>query len=410
MNKVIKKPELLAPAGNLEKLKWAIKYGADAVYIGGKDYSLRANNDNFSLADIKEACLYAHQYQAKVYVTINIIFHNKDVAGLNQYLKKIGEYGVDGIIISDPLVLELAKKIIPQVDIFLSTQQSTINYEAVDFWKKEGINRIILAREAAGEDIKEIIEKTGMDIEIFVHGAMCVGYSGRCLLSNYLTKRDSNRGGCSQICRWNFSLQNNDNKQISNDVDFAIAAKDLSLLKYIPNLIDMGVSSFKIEGRMRSVYYLATVINIYRKVIDEYCDNPSLYEYNSSYEKELANCANRDSLPQCFMNQPGVEEQYYIGRDERSNQDFLGIVIEYDENNKEAIIEQRNFFKIGDEVEIFSPGYRFNFKIDSIKDEKGNFLEAARHPQQIIRMPLNRRVNNKDIIKVKKNIDNGNNL
>jgi putative protease len=402
MNKKVIKPELLAPAGNFERLKWAIMYGADAVYFGGQNYGLRANSDNFTIPEIKEACDYVHLHNAKAYVTVNIVFHNKDVEGLEEYLKDLKECGVDAIIISDPIVLDIANKINLGIDIFLSTQQSTINYEAVKFWKKQGIKRVILAREASGNNIKEIIDKTDMDIEVFVHGAMCVGYSGRCVLSNYLTMRDSNRGGCSQICRWNFKLLNDKQEEIESNTDFAMATKDLSLLKYVPDLINMGVVSFKIEGRMRSIYYLATVIRIYRKVIDSYCANKEDYEYNSSYENELYRCANRDSIPQYFDKKPGVYEQYYIGREEVSNQDFLGVVIDYDEKNKEAIIGQRNFFKVGDEVEISGPNMNdLNFKIKYIKDEKGEKLDAARHPEEVVRIPLDKKVNPNDLMRVK---------
>lgn len=402
MNKVINKPELLAPAGNLEKLKWAIMYGADAVYIGGQNYGMRANSANFSLPEIKEACTYAHKHNAKVYITANIVFHNRDIIDLDKYLIELQDCGVDAVIISDPLVLELVKKVIPKMVIFLSTQQSTTNYEAVNFWHKEGVKRVILAREASGSDIKEIIDKTDMDIEMFIHGAMCVGYSGRCTLSNYLTMRDSNRGGCSQICRWLFKLEDKDKNVIESDVDFAMSTKDLSLLKFIPELINMGVKSFKIEGRMRSIYYIATVTRIYRHIIDNYCDNPELYEYNMEYEKELYRCANRDSLPQYFDKKPGVNEQYYSGREEQSNQDFLGIILDYDEINKEVTIGQRNFFKPGDKVEIFGPGSdTITFSIKSIKDDKGNEIDAARHPEQIVKIPLDKKVEKNSLMRVK---------
>jgi U32 family peptidase len=402
MNKNRKKPELLAPAGNLEKLKWAISYGANAVYIGGKNFGLRANNDNFSILEIKEACDYAHNNNAKVYVTVNIIFHNNDVQGLKEYLIDLNNCGVDAIIISDPHILEVVKEQALDFDVFLSTQQSTINYEAALFWKNNGIKRIILAREASGDDIKKIINETNMEVEVFVHGAMCVGYSGRCVLSNYITMRDSNRGGCSQICRWNFKLYDQDNELVNEDIDFSIASKDLSLLKYIPDLINMGVTSFKIEGRMRSIYYVATVINIYRKTIDQYCDNPGSYEYNISSEKELHRCANREAIPQYFTVKPGVEEQYYASREEISNQDFLGIVLEYDEISKEAVIEQRNFFKVDDIVEIFGPNRdTICFKIEYIKDEHHKTIDAARHPQQIIRIPLNKKVYTNDLMRIK---------
>lgn len=401
-DKIINKPELLAPAGNLEKLKYAILYGADAVYIGGRNYSLRANNDNFSIADIDEACTFAHNHNAKVYVTVNIVFHNEDIIGLENYLKDLDRCGVDAIIVSDPLVIELVSHVIPQMEIHISTQQSTLNYEAVNFWKNEGARRVVLAREASGEDIETIIDKTGLDIEVFIHGAMCSGYSGRCVLSNYLTMRDSNRGGCSQICRWNFKLQDELKKEIDSDIDYAIAPKDLSMMRYIPKLIDMGVKSFKIEGRMRSIYYIATILHTYRKVIDEYCNNPTTYEYNKNYEKILYRCANRDAVPQFFDHLPDVEDQYYIGRDEMSNQDFLGLVLSYDEELEEAIIEQRNYFTVGDKVEIFGPKIdNYSFVIEYIKDENNNALDAARHPRQIVRIPLKKKVKKNDLMRVR---------
>ncbi|MFA5408972.1 MAG: peptidase U32 family protein, partial [Bacilli bacterium] len=345
-DRIIAKPELLAPAGNLEKLKYAILYGADAVYIGGRNYSLRANNDNFSVDEIKEACDFAHLHNAKVYVTVNIVFHNEDVAGLEEYLVTLDKNGVDAIIVSDVFIIELVKRIIPNMEIHISTQQSTLNYEAALFWKSEGAKRVVLGRETSSHDIEDIISKSGVEIEVFIHGAMCSGYSGHCVLSNYLTMRDSNRGGCSQICRWNFDLVDGD----KNREGYAIAPKDLSMLKYIPDLIDMGVKSFKIEGRMRSIYYIATVLHTYRRVIDEYCANPSGYKYNKNYERILFQCANRDAVPQFFDHKPGLEEQYYMGREEVSNQDFLGVVLNYDATKKEAIIEQRNFFSPGDEA------------------------------------------------------------
>lgn len=399
---IIKKPELLAPAGNLEKLKYAIHYGADAVYIGGRNYSLRANNDNFTISEIKEACLYAHKHNARVYVTVNIIFHSEDVEGLKEYLIDLEQCGVDAVIVSDPLVIELLKEIDSKMEIHISTQQSTLNYEAASFWKDEGVTRIVLAREASGTDIKEIIDKTGIETEIFIHGAMCSGFSGRCVLSNHLTARDSNRGGCSQICRWNFTLRDDEELDVSDDSNYAIAPKDLSMLKYIPSLIDMGVRSFKIEGRMRSIYYIATMLHTYRKVIDEYCNNKDGYEYNKNYEKILFRCANRDAVPQFFKHRAGFDEQYYTGREEVSNQDFLGIVLEYDEEAQEVVIEQRNFFKVGDEAEIFGPNIDTHFfKIEYIKDNKGNLIDAARHPKQVVRLPINKKVEKYDLMRIK---------
>lgn len=402
MNRIIKKPELLAPAGNLEKMKWAIMYGADAVYFGGQNYSLRANADNLSIQEIKEACDYAHSYNKKIYVTVNIVFHNEDIDNLKEYLIDLYKCGVDAIIISDPLVLEISKSVTPNMEIHLSTQQNTLNYEACKYWASVGIKRVVLARELSKSDITKIINEGNVEVETFVHGAMCVGYSGRCVLSNYLTNRDSNRGGCSQICRWNFKLFDKSKNEIKSSKDFSMAVKDLSMASHINELIDMGVTSFKIEGRMRSIYYIATVINVYRKMIDDYCSNDVNYKYNEEYEYELYRCANRDAVSQYFKNKPGVNEQYYLGREEVSNKDFLGIVLEYDENTKEIILEQRNYFKVGDEITIFGPNIdNFSIKVEYIKDEKFNDLLAARHPQQIVRIPCKTEVYKNNIIRVK---------
>lgn len=398
MKNNIKKPELLAPAGNLEKLKIAINYGADAVYIGGRDYSLRANATNFSIDEIQEAVNFAHSKKAKVYVTINIVFHNDDFKNIEQYLETLYKIGVDAIIISDPAVLEIVNKVVPNMEIHLSTQGSTTNYEAVNYWKNKGIKRIVLARETNKQEIKEIIEKTNEDIEIFIHGAMCIACSGRCALSNYLTMRDSNRGGCSQICRWEFILNEN-NQPIDNANNFAMASKDLILIDHIKELIDMGVTSFKIEGRMRSIYYIATVVNAYRKMIDKYINNEKLDE---THIKELNRCANRESTSQYFESEADVNDQYYIGREEQSNQDFLGLVLDYNEEKQEVTLEQRNFFKIGDEVQIFGPEIdTIDFKIEKIYDEKDNELDAARHPQQIIKIPLKIKVYKDNFLRIK---------
>jgi putative protease len=400
MNRIIKKPELLAPAGNLEKVKWAIMYGADAVYFGGQNYGLRANADNLSISEIKEACEFVHSYKKKVYVTVNIVFHNEDIEGLKDYLIELEKCGVDAIIISDPLVLEIVKENNLKFEVHLSTQANTLNYEACKYWKSEGVTRIVLARETSKKDIIKIKKECDIELESFIHGAMCVGYSGRCVLSNYFTNRDSNRGGCSQICRWNFKLYDKSKKLVSNK-DFSIAVKDLSMAKHIPELIDLGVTSFKIEGRMRSIYYIATVLHIYRKIIDEYFeDNNS--RYNPDYEYELYRCANREAIPQYFIKKPGVEGQYYLGRDEVSNKDFLGIVLDYDHSRKEIVLEQRNFFKIGDEITIFGPNIdTFNLKVEYIKDDKLNDLDAARHPQQLVRIPCEKEVYKNNIIRVK---------
>lgn len=397
----MKKIELLSPAGDLEKVKWAFMYGADAVYVGGRDFSLRANATNLSIDEIKEACIYAHNLGKKVYVTVNIVFHNEDVEGLKEYLKKLYEIGVDAVIVSDPLVISFIKEIVPNLEIHISTQQNTLNYEACNFWYEEGAKRVVLGRETSKEDMLSILKNSPVDIEIFVQGAMCVSYSGRCVLSNYFTNRDSNRGGCSQICRWNFDLYDEFKNKISNDNDFAITVKDLTLIPHIPELIDMGITSLKIEGRMRSIYYIATILHVYRKVIDEYY-NTGKIENIDKYNYELFRCANRDSVVQFFNGKPGVNEQYYSGRDEVSNKDFLGIVLSYDEENKEITLEQRNYFKVGDTITLFGPNQdEFDLQVKYIKNEKDELIDVANHPQEIVKIPCNMKVFKNDILRVK---------
>ncbi len=375
------KPELLAPAGDLERLKIAFMYGADAVYIGG-DYSLRANANNFSLDDIEEGVKYAHKLNKKVYVTINIAMHNKEFETVLDYLKKLDKIGVDAIIVSDPGIISLVKKN-TDLEVHLSTQNSTLNKEAIEFWKNEGVSRVVLARECTKEDIVDIKKNTDIELEVFIHGAMCASYSGRCVLSNFLTNRDSNRGGCSQICRWDFDLYN-DNIHLEGDKPFTFCTKDLSLIRYIPDLINIGVSSLKIEGRMRSSYYIATVIKIYRKVIDDYINNPLKYVFSDRYEQILKRCANRDSIPQFFNGIFDKEVQYYNGRMEITNQDFLGIVLSYDEEKKLAKVSQRNYFKSGDKIVIFGPNEEIEFLLEEIYDEDMVPIDIVRHPKQIV--------------------------
>ena len=265
-----------------------------------------------------------------------------------------------------------------------------------------GVSRIVLARECTREDIKEIIDNVDIEIETFIHGAMCAGYSGRCVMSNFLTNRDANRGGCSQICRWDFNLLNENKEEIKGDMPFTFCSKDLSMVRYIPDMIDMGITSFKIEGRMRSLYYIATVVSIYRKIIDEYCTNRDTYTYNKEYEDILRRCANRDSVPQFFNGVYDSSCSYYNGRIEASNQDFLGIVLDYDKKNHIATIEQRNYFKKGDIVEIFGPNHDIiTYKIDEILDEDNNIIDIVRHPKQVVKIKIDECLDIDDMIKVK---------
>lgn len=399
---IMKKVELLAPAGSLEKLKFAYLYGADACYIGGRNYSLRANATNFSLEEIKEASNYAHELGKKLYVTVNIVFHNSDVEGLTSYLKTLADYKVDAIIVSDPFIIDIINRENIDLKVHISTQASTLNYETVLFWKSLGVSRVVLGRELSKNEIKDIIDKTGMEVETFIHGAMCSSYSGRCVLSNYFTNRDANRGGCAQICRWEFPLYDSSMKEIENKTKFTASSKDLMMIEVVKDMIEIGIVSLKVEGRMRSNYYVATVINTYRSLIDDYYDNKLTSEKLSYYKKVLEKVANREATIQFWDKVPTVSEQYYLGRNEASNQDFLGIVKSYDEDNNFVTITERNCFKKGDEVEVFGPNIEtFSFTIPDIYDEDGNLLEAARHPEQIIKFKLNKRVYENDIIRVK---------
>lgn len=394
------KPELLAPAGDLERLKIAILYGADAVYLGGPMFGLRANANNFSLEEIKKGVAFAHEREKKVYVTVNIVMHNKELSLLKQYLIDLKECDVDAIIISDPAIISVANSI--GLEVHLSTQQSTLNYEAVKLWKSLGVTRVVLGREASKEDIADIKKHVDIEIECFIHGAMCASYSGRCVLSNFLTARDSNRGGCSQICRWDFDLLE-ENKHLKGEKPFTFCTKDLSMLKVLPEMINLGIDSFKIEGRMRSIYYIATVLNVYRHVIDDYFDKLENYQYDEHYEHILTNCANRESTVQFFNGSYGVDAQYYNGRIELSNQDFLGVILDYNPKTGYATLEERNYFSLGDEVEIFGPDEEtFSFIISEILNEEGDVIEVVNHPLQIVKIKMPKSVTKLSMMRKKR--------
>lgn len=371
--------ELLSPAGDLERLKVTLLYGADAVYIGGQAYSLRANATNFSLEEIKEGCTFAHKLNKKVYLTLNIVFHNEDMQDVENYIDNVVACGIDAFIVSDPFIISYIKNKHKNVEVHLSTQNSTSNYKAVEYFKNEGVDRVVLAREVGKDGMKEIIEKTGMDIEVFIHGAMCTCYSGRCALSNYVTNRDANRGGCAQVCRFAFKT--------TEDKDFTMATKDLNMAEYIKDLIEIGVKSLKVEGRMRSLYYLATVIGTYREIIDRYYNNTLTEDIMKVLEYRLSRVANREVSTQFFLKEADYTDQYYSGRQELSNQDYLGLITGYDEENNCIILVERNYFKPGDMTEIFTPdGEVYKYKIDKIYDENMQELELARHPEQVLKL------------------------
>ncbi|TKH15998.1 U32 family peptidase [Peribacillus simplex] len=396
---IVKKPELLAPAGNLEKLKIAVHYGADAVFIGGQEYGLRSNAGNFTFEEMKEGVEFAKKYGAKVYVTTNIFAHNENIDGLDEYLEGLQEAGVHGIIVADPLIIETCKRVAPNVEIHLSTQQSLSNWKAVQFWKEEGLERVVLARETSADEIREMKEKVDIEIEAFVHGAMCIAYSGRCTLSNHMTARDSNRGGCCQSCRWDYDLYELDQdgeKALfdKEDAPFAMSPKDLKLIESLPGMIEIGIDSLKVEGRMKSIHYIATVVSVYRKVIDAYCADPDNFKIKQEWLEELDKCANRETASS-FMEGgiPGYKQQMFGNHTVKTRFDFAGLVLDYNEETKIVTMQQRNFFKPGDEVEFFGPEIEnFTQKIGTIWDESGKELEAARHPLQIVRIQVDNRV------------------
>lgn len=376
------KYELLAPAGDLEKLKVAIIYGADAVFIGGQKFSLRSRASNFTLADIKEGCEFAHQHNAKIHVTCNIVMHNIDTDGLIEYLKELEACGVDCIIASSLYILKMVK-LHTKMEAHVSTQASTINQEAVKFFEEVNVDRVVLGREVSLEEMKIIKENSKIDLEAFIHGGMCVSYSGRCMLSNNMTNRDANRGGCAHSCRWCYDLI--DGNQVKNPKGdyFAMSSKDLCAIKAIPLMMDMGMNSFKIEGRMKSLHYIATVVNTYRKLIDEYKLNHKIKDFKV-YENQIAKAENRLTSTGFLFNKPTITEQLYDLNLTVPTKEFIGIVKGYDEKTKTLHIEQRNYFVPFSTIEVFTPSKTFLLDIKEIYDKDGNILDAARHPKQDI--------------------------
>lgn len=390
--------ELLSPAGDFERLKFALRYGADAVYIGGKNYSLRANAINFTNEEIKEATKFAHSLNKKVYVTANIVLHDENIDGLKEYLLFLDSVNVDAIIVSDIYIMSLWKELNLKMELHVSTQASTLNKETALFYKELGASRVVLAREASEEDIKEIKDYTGLDLEAFIHGAMCTSISGRCIMSNYATNRDANRGGCAQVCRWNFAIDDENGNELGEN--YQMCPKDLNMAIYIKDMIDVGVNSFKIEGRMRSIYYIATVLSSYRKIIDDVINNRINGKTINYYLKVLNRCANRESNPQFFKGLPNYKDQYYNGNREVSNQDFLGVVLS--NNNGLITLEQRNYFKKGTIVEFISPNFaETEYTIEDIYDEDMNLIEEANHAQMIVKFKTDIPLCKDDIMRLK---------
>lgn len=404
-----KKIELLAPAGDLEKLKIAVLYGADAVYLGGTSFGLRAKAKNFDYDQMKEGVEFAHAHNAKVYVTCNIFAHNDDFDELPNYLRELEEIGVDAILVADPGVFAVARETVPNMDIHISTQANNTNYHTALFWQNLGATRIVMARELSLNEIKGISDNIPEDLEIeaFVHGAMCISYSGRCLLSNYLSGRDANKGACSHPCRWQYYVTEktrpNEYMPIVEDDrgTYIFNSKDLCMIQHIPELIDAGIMSLKIEGRIKTCFYVGTVIRAYREAIDDYLKDPALYESKKDYYlQEVAKASYRGFTTGFYYGKPNEQDQIYTTSSYIRTYDFIGMVLDYDIKTGFATIEQRNKFVVGDKVEFLRHnGEVFEMVVEEMYNDKGEKITEAPHPQQIIKLKVDKAVENFDMMR-----------
>ena len=389
--------ELLAPAGDLERLKTAFIYGADAVYIGGEIFGMRSAAKNFNKEDMAEGVRFAHERGKQVFVTVNIIPRNEEFEQLEAYLKELEEIGVDAVIVSDPGVFSVVKKVVPNMEIHISTQASTTNAASATFWYNQGAKRVVMARELSFEEIKEIRDNSpeGMDIEAFIHGAMCMSYSGKCVISNYTTGRDANRGACAQSCRWKYTLveeqENGDYEKVLDDVDaeFFFNTKDMCMINYIPQIIESGINSFKIEGRMKPAYYVATTVRAYRMAIDEYIKDPENWEFNPMWLEELKKGSHRHFSEGFYLGKTTTRDQNYESASYVRNYDFIGVVRGHEEESGLVIVEQRNRMFVGDEIEIIGPYKETMYgKILEMYNEENEPIESAPHAKQIVKMKL----------------------
>ncbi len=406
----MKKPELLAPAGNLEKLKLACIYGADAVFLGGEQYGLRSKAGNFSIEEIAEGVAFAKEYGVDVYVTTNIYAHSENYAGFKEFVIALEQAGVVGIIVSDPGYIAITREYAKNLEIHISTQQSITNYETVKFYENLGVDRVVLARELSFAEIKEISDNTTTEIEVFIHGAVCSSYSGRCTLSNHMTSRDSNRGGCTQSCRWDYDLMYRENEQFypvnkeNDETAFTMSAKDMALLEYIPQLCQLNIDSFKIEGRMKSYHYLATIIKTYRVAIDSYFADPQNYQVKQEWIDELHKAAARETYEGALIGDFSAKGQIFNEQYRQNKEyDYCGYVLDYDQETKLAKIEQRNFFKVGDEIEFFGPNNALiKQKVDIIYNDAGDEIEKANHPLMIVHVRVEEPISKNWLIRKEK--------
>lgn len=401
-------PELLIPASSLEVLKTAVIFGADAVYIGGEAFGLRAKAKNFSRSDMEEGIKFAHEHGVKVYVTANILAHNDDLPGVREYFEELKEMKPDALIIADPAIFDIAGEICPEIERHISTQANNTNYGTYNFWWRLGAKRVVSARELSLEEIKEIRRNIPeeMEIESFVHGAMCISYSGRCLLSNFFTGRDANHGACTHPCRWKYSVMEETRPGEYMPVyenergTFIFNSKDLCMIEHIPDLIDAGIDSFKIEGRMKTALYVATVARTYRKAIDDYLEDPKLYEAHLDwYRSQISNCTYRQFTTGFFYGKPTDEAQIYDSNTYAKDYTYLGIVGDKDDQGYYSI-EQRNKFSVGEEIEIMKPdGENRVVTVKAIYDEEGNGMDSAPHPKQKLWIDLGTEMDRFDILR-----------
>ena len=398
------KPELLAPAGDLARAKLAIRYGADAVYLGGQSYSLRSRASNFTMEDIQEACTFAKQYGARIHVTVNMIPHQEDFEGLIEYLKKLESFGVTAIIAASPSVLNLAYQHAPKLERHCSTQMSVTNVAAAEYLKEAlHLDRVVLGRECSMEDIRDIAQRCSIETEAFIHGGMCVNYSGRCTLSNRMTLRDANRGGCAQSCRWNYHLYEND-QEITQDRLFTMSSRDLSVSEYMFDLMNAGVASLKIEGRMKTEYYVASIVSGYRHLIDEIYENgaPLSKERMAYHRHEIMRGENREACTGFYSGNAGHESLiYYVNNNSHVNHDFLGTAVGFDEGFTE--VKVRNTFSVNEVLEVLTPGKENRcFTVEKIINQHGESMEKANHPMEVVRLEIPFEVGMNDIIRRKR--------
>ena len=409
-NENMRRPELLIPASSLEVLKIAVIYGADAVYIGGEAFGLRAKAKNFSMEEIREGIAFAHAHDVKVYITANILAHNGDLDGVREYFAELREIKPDALIISDPGVYMIAKEVCPEIERHISTQANNTNYGTYRFWYEQGAKRVVSARELSLAEIKEIRANIPDDLEIetFIHGAMCISYSGRCLLSNFFTGRDANQGACTHPCRWKYSVVEETRPGEYMPVyenergTYIFNSKDLCMIEHIPELMESGIDSFKIEGRMKTALYVATVARTYRRAIDDYKQSPELYrEHMAWYQEQISNCTYRQFTTGFFFGKPSDEAQIYDNNTYVKEYTYLGIV---GEQNEEGLyrIEQRNKFSVGESIEVMRPdGANITVTVQRIVDEEGNDMESAPHPKQVLYIDLGQPLAMYDILRRK---------